>query len=323
MQQTLKIKTASIEHGPRSRTGRPVVKTGTPLGDVLQKCLECDSDHVLVVDEDGSLFGVASLAAIGDFVRDRDNDILWQDRPVESIVMLPFSTETSDNLHNSRDYAASSVSECLSVFEEEQLVALMTGSDSLLSWNRIEQAVSHAATDPVTLLPNRAHYDRRLAEEWDRALRIRTSIGIAIIDVDYFKEVNDQFGHNEGDRVLRSIAECCREQLRSYDLLARHGGDELAGIFCAQKPEELDFAVARLLSAVNNVSLAVDGSSRLSLSIGMAIARPCDGDCSWKQLAEHADVCLYESKRKGRNQAHLMTLNNGTPEQKRQILPAP
>ena len=320
MQRTLKFMASSVDSRPRAHTERPVVKTGTSLGDVFYKCLESNSDHVLVVDEDGSLFGVATLAAIGDLVRGWDNGMLWYERPVESIVMLSLSTETSGNPYKPGDQAASSVSECLSVFEDGDLVALMTGNDSLLSWNRIEQAVSHAATDPVTLLPNRAHFDRRLAEEWDRALRLGTSIGLAIIDVDYFKEINDQFGHSEGDRVLRSIADCCHEQLRSYDLLARHGGDEFAGIFCAQTPEELDVPISRLLSAVNGLSLAVDDSARLSLSIGTAIARPSAKDCSCTQLAEEADACLYESKRRGRNQAHLTTIVNGQPTPSRQIV---
>jgi len=224
MQRKLRFMKSSIDS--RSLSGSvPVVPMGTRLGDVFHKCIKLDSDHVFVVNEDGSLFGVASLAVIGDLIKSWDGGKIWCDRPVESIVMLPLDMKSTGEQCVSDENTRCLESECLTVFEDGDLVAVMTENDSLLSWNRIEQAASRTAIDSVTLLPNRAHFDRRLAEEWDRALRLGTTIGVAMIDVDYFKDVNDQFGHNEGDRVLRSIADCCREQLRSYDLLARHGGD--------------------------------------------------------------------------------------------------
>jgi diguanylate cyclase (GGDEF)-like protein len=319
MQRKLRFMKSSLDSRSLSESV-PVVPVGTCLGDVFYKCIEVGSDHVLVVDEDGSLFGVASLAAIGDVLKSWDGGTIWFDRPVESIVMLSLSAKSTGEQCVSDENVRCRESECLTVFEDGELVAVMTENDSLMSWNRIEQAASHTAIDPVTLLPNRAHFDRRLAEEWDRALRLGTAIGVAMIDVDYFKDVNDQFGHNEGDRVLRSIADCCREQLRSYDLLARHGGDEFAAIFCAQTPEEMDAPIARLLSAVNELTLHGNDGLRLSLSIGTAIAHPAAKDCSCMQLVEAADACLYESKNSGRDQAHVTTIVDGQPARSRQIV---
>lgn len=320
MQRKLKFMPSSIDSRPLNYARHPVVNVGTSLVDVFHKCIELDSEHALVVDEDGTLFGVVTLDTIGDLIRSRDCGTTWFDRPVESAVMLSLNSQTGKPQQANDENIRKAPTECLSVFEDGSLVAVMTEDDSLMSWNRIEQAVSHAATDPVTLLPNRAHFDRRLCEEWERAQQLGTTIGVAMIDVDYFKEINDRFGHSEGDRVLKSIADCCREQLRSYDLLARHGGDEFAAIFCAQTPEELDVPIARLLSAVNELTVKADSGVRLSLSIGTAVTCPSADHCSKEQLIEAADACLYESKNKGRNQTHLTAFANGRPTEFRQVV---
>lgn len=320
MSRKLKFMPSSIDSRPLRHSRPPVVRVGASLGDVFHNCIELDSEHALVVNEDGTLFGVVTLNAIGDLMRSLDSGTPWFDRPVESAVMLSLDTHTSGIQRSDNENISKRATECLSVYEDGSLVAVMTGNDSLMSWNRIERAVSDTATDPVTLLPNRAHFDRRLSEEWERAQRLGTTIGIAMIDVDYFKDINDTFGHSEGDRVLKSIADCCREQLRSYDLLARHGGDEFAAIFCAQTPEELDLPIARLLSAVNELKVNADGEVRLSLSIGTAVACPSTNDCSREQLIEVADACLYESKNKGRDQAHLTAFVDGQPTEFRQVV---
>lgn len=319
MQHELKFIPSSIDSHPRGQSRHPVVPVGTSLGDVFHSCIDAGSEHAFVVDEEGILFGVVTLSVIGDLMRNWVSGTAWFDRPVESAVMLSLNAGRDAARLENVGNASRPSKECVSVFEDDTLVAVMTGNDSLLSWNRIEQAVSHAATDPVTLLPNRAHFDRRLVEEWDRAQRLGTTIGVAMIDVDYFKEINDRFGHGAGDDVLKSIADCCHEQLRSYDLLARHGGDEFAAIFCAQAPEELDVPIARLLSAVKNVAVKADGHARLGLSIGTAVACPSAMDCSREQLVKAADACLYESKNKGRNQAHVTTFVDGQPTEFRQI----
>lgn len=123
-----------------------------------------------------------------------------------------------------------------------------------------------------------------------------------------------------GDDVLKSIADCCQQQLRSYDLLARHGGDEFAAIFCSQAPEELDVPIARLLSAVKQIAVKADDRVRLGLSIGTAVASPSINDCSREQLVKLADACLYQSKNKGRDQAHLTTFVGGQPSEFRHIV---
>lgn len=319
MQHELNFMKSSIESRPFKPGRAPVVAVGTPLGEVFHKCIDLGAEHALVVNNDGGLFGVATMTAIGDATRSWADGTVWFDRPVESIVMLSLDSEFSPGQTNGAK-TERVTGDCLSVFEDNALVALMTENDSLLSWNRIEQAISHAATDPVTLLPNRAHFDRRFVEEWDRAGRLGTTIGIAMIDVDYFKRINDRFGHSAGDRVLKNIADCCREQLRSYDLLARHGGDEFAAIFCARTSEELDVPIARLLTSVNQLSVGEGEESPLSLSMGIAVMAPGTNDCSPEQLVATADRCLYESKNKGRNQAHLATVVDDHPATSRQIV---
>jgi len=95
---------------------------------------------------------------------------------------------------------------------------------------------------------------------------------------------------------------------------------EFAAIFCAQTPEELNVPIARLLSAVNELTMHGNDGLRLSLSIGTAIAHPAAKDCSCMQLVEAADACLYESKNSGRDQAHVTTIVDGQPARSRQIV---
>jgi diguanylate cyclase len=194
----------------------------------------------------------------------------------------------------------------------------MTNEDVLLSWNRLEPALARAAMDALTSLPNRAHFERRFQEEWQRASRLGLTLGLLMIDVDHFKQVNDTFGHLRGDMVLAAVAQCCQKQLRSYDLVARFAGDEFVAVTCGCSVEDIDLPIRRLQDSIRSLNLQFDGNHvPTSLSIGASVV--CSGlnNLKAEELLESADQCLYLAKRSGRNRAYRVELSgdgtSGTP----------
>jgi diguanylate cyclase (GGDEF)-like protein len=171
-----------------------------------------------------------------------------------------------------------------------------------------EQLAAIAATDALTGLANRRAFDERLAAEWRRSVRNRTSVALLMIDADQFKLYNDRYGHPEGDRVLKGIAECMLSRTRRPgDLCSRFGGEE----FTILLPEtELDGAL-RIAEGIRAAVLALalpHADSLLgivSVSIGVAALYPMLNE-SGADLVSRADAMLYDAKRAGRNRVHAV-----------------
>ena len=156
-----------------------------------------------------------------------------------------------------------------------------------------------ANVDPLTGIPNRRAFFEEAEEIFERrdpALPGRHAV--LMIDVDYFKEVNDTYGHRVGDRVLSVVAAGVKSQLRSADLVGRYGGDELViALTGCDGPAALAVA-ERIRSVVAATPVAVDGGAvNVTLSIGVAGA---EGDEGLLPVLARADLALYEAKRAGR-----------------------
>ncbi len=155
-----------------------------------------------------------------------------------------------------------------------------------------ERLLTEARTDPLTKLLNRRALDERLEAELARQARAGGSVSLLLLDIDHFKQVNDEFGHAHGDMVLRGVADAMREVARTGDVAARIGGDEFALLVVDAGPDGAAVAAERLVENMRKMGVTV--------SVGAATA---DGDTrrTVQSLLQAADQALYAAKRAGRD----------------------
>ena len=163
-----------------------------------------------------------------------------------------------------------------------------------------ERAVSHrAAHDSLTELPNRAWFIERLTQALAHANRQGSMVGVYFVDLDGFKAVNDELGHDVGDQVLFALAGRLDRSIRPGDTLARYGGDEFT-ILCEDIPgvAEASEIAERILRALSQPVQVSGGEVRLDASIGVALGDPGEGTAA--TLIRDADMAMYEAKRAGK-----------------------
>jgi diguanylate cyclase (GGDEF)-like protein len=158
-----------------------------------------------------------------------------------------------------------------------------------------------AQTDSLTGLLNRRAFEEILRRELVRASRAGGSMGIMMIDLDYFKQVNDSMGHFAGDDVLRIVATVLRDSTRPSDVLARYGGEEFVVLLRNVGTEEAKSAAERIRVTIASLA-GLPGSVTLTASIGVAVSQPMD---TVTEFLLRSDEALYCSKREGRNQVSV------------------
>ncbi|HEV3136861.1 MAG TPA: GGDEF domain-containing protein, partial [Pirellulales bacterium] len=150
-------------------------------------------------------------------------------------------------------------------------------------------------TDPLTGVSNRRAFDEALNSLLAQKDRYSTPLSLAILDIDFFKQINDKQGHLDGDRVLQDLAQVLRDNIRECDVLARYGGEE----FVILMPNTELPAACNL---TERIRAAVNGSLSITVSTGVAAA---NGDEDGSELVARADAALYMAKKAGRNCVYL------------------
>lgn len=180
---------------------------------------------------------------------------------------------------------------------EDTRQALEDKQRQLMELNR--QLEIMATTDPLTGLANRREFETALKAhlaDWKRHNRPFT---LALIDVDFFKQINDTFGHDQGDQVLADVAAVLSREARETDFVARIGGEEFAVLLAQTRQHEARPLADRLRQGVQNRTLdSFPGDTRVTISIGIAQASPDDTTTS---LFSRTDQALYAAKNAGRN----------------------
>jgi diguanylate cyclase len=167
-----------------------------------------------------------------------------------------------------------------------------------------DEWVKRALHDPLTNLPNRSLLTDRIDQALIRAQRNGTAVAVLFIDLDNFKEVNDQYGHLVGDQLLVATGERLRQHLRASDTAGRLGGDEFVVLLEIRDQNDPVKMVAERLRRALHVPLLLEPAPiALSASIGIAISQ--GGSASINDLLDQADAALLQAKNSGKDQVTL------------------
>ena len=165
-----------------------------------------------------------------------------------------------------------------------------------------------ANTDPLTLIANRRHFFEVAGTELARAQRYNHPLSLLLLDIDYFKNINDQYGHHAGDQVLKFFATFYRENLRRIDFIARFGGEEFIVLLPETGLSEAAMLAERLRSRLADeiiYTLPEEKSLNITVSTGISLFEGA-GD-TIQTLLSRADEALYRAKRQGRNRCEIAT----------------
>jgi len=191
-------------------------------------------------------------------------------------------------------------------FDTEELVArvkvhlkVKNLQDDLKRTNELLLELSN--TDHLTGLFNRRYLMEALGKEVQRSLRKKGNLSLIILDIDHFKQVNDRYGHLQGDVVLQKVALQLQKELRAYDTAARYGGEEFIAVLPDATLEEAVFVANRVRASVHGTRFS-GALSELSLTVSIGVARFSSPDCtSVDSFIKLADDALYRAKANGRN----------------------
>jgi diguanylate cyclase (GGDEF)-like protein/PAS domain S-box-containing protein len=164
---------------------------------------------------------------------------------------------------------------------------------------RIKELEKLALIDELTRLPNRRHFDDHLGHRLAELQRHDRPFGVLMMDVDLFKQVNDEHGHETGDAILRLVARTLDANCRGFDIVARWGGEEFGAIISHVNARQLALVAEKFRAMVAASDLRLpDQALGVTISVGAAAAQI--GDTA-ESLVKRADQALYEAKRQGRN----------------------
>ncbi len=158
--------------------------------------------------------------------------------------------------------------------------------------------------DPLTQVLSRVSFLRSLQEALERFYKFKVKFSFCLIDVDYFKKINDTYGHLAGDLVLRKIGEILKSSLRGKDLVGRYGGEEFGIILLDIDKEEAKKVVERIRKNVEkHIFLYEDKKIKVTISAGVTDVKDYD---TINTLIKRADIALYKAKNNGRNRVEVL-----------------
>jgi len=222
-------------------------------------------------------------------------------RSTRSVIYIPLKVQRSkvgflafDNVLSRRHIGY------LDFISLQQFASQMALSiDNARLFERVQELSNY---DELTRLPVRRYFNEKFAEEIYRAKRFNLTLSLMILDIDFFKQINDNYGHQIGDWALQEVSRIVRTSLRQTDVPCRFGGDEMVIMLPSTNSEEAKVIAKRLKDRINTLTLPTKytGGEEIHISISQGIATfPADAD-SAEALLEKADQALYVVKKNGR-----------------------
>lgn len=200
-------------------------------------------------------------------------------------------------------------------FKPDQFPVVMAFADqvatALQNMRLFSQVERQAITDPLTGLYNRRYFSTMAHIEIERSVRYGHALSVLMFDIDHFKSVNDTFGHDIGDEVLKELANRSHACLRQLDLLCRQGGEEFIALLPETASKEAYEVAERLRRSVHDQPFMTSaGSISISISLGVAGLEQAT-EANLDGLVKHADQAMYLAKDSGRNRSAIWTFNRG------------
>jgi len=161
-----------------------------------------------------------------------------------------------------------------------------------------------AQRDALTGAHNRAYFDDALSKEFDLAVRHGWPLSVAMLDLDYFKRINDTYGHAVGDAALQSVTRVIQSQIRNGDIFARYGGEEFVLLFPGTPGEAAAKVLSRIRETIASFHHTVDADTSFKVTVSIGLASHGNGQGairSGMDLVNAADRALYLAKAQGRN----------------------
>jgi diguanylate cyclase (GGDEF)-like protein len=166
-------------------------------------------------------------------------------------------------------------------------------------WKENRALAERAAHDPLTGLLTRQAFGEIALHLAHLARRQASTVGIMMLDLDFFKRINDTYGHQAGDRVLKAVSQIVQSKIRAADLASRYGGEEILIFMSDTQSKTANLVAERIRKSVDS---AKPEGIEISLSIGLVIGiMTGDPQAELYRFINQADTCLYDAKRNGRN----------------------
>lgn len=249
-----------------------------------------------------ALMGMPAAALQGDTF---SHCLLPEDRPVfeEALAKARKGAEV-------RRTVVRFARDALHVIWMELSVAVIDGGfvgalHDITEQKRVQDQLEYIAHyDVLTTMPNRTLLSDRINQAMDRCERLNVSLAVAFLDLDGFKSINDNHGHEAGDQLLTALAKRLKSSLREGDSIARIGGDEFVAVLVdLDFPHQCDSVLQRMLAAASDTVTVGDLSLKVSASIGVTLYPQDRADA--EQLIRHADQAMYVAKQEGKNRFHF------------------
>lgn len=198
------------------------------------------------------------------------------------------------------DYITKPFNEMEFIARVKVLLRLKSLQDELYQANKKLEKLS--IIDGLTGIFNHRYFQERFSEALKNAKESKKSLIIGLFDLDYFKVVNDTYGHIVGDKVLKRVVEIMKKNLNKQDILARYGGEEFVVVFYNDDINEVFSVCERILKEVESFNFSADDKNfNITISCGLARFNPEIENIDKDKLLHKADMALYNSKREGRN----------------------
>ncbi len=275
------------------------------IGEMIDKFFADYLIYIFIKDENTGVNALAWPSACSDkkilnMIPNFENKIFTNDK---KILALPLRSEGKDV----GILVAKSTNEEISEKDVDYLTQLSAQIATTINRaNVYAEILKHATLDALTGFYNRRQLEERIKQEVSNAKRQKAPLCGIMTDVDFFKGVNDTYGHAVGDLVLKTIAKIIRGQLREYDIAGRYGGEEFSILLPFTKIEEAQMVAERLRQSIENKVIDISKVNtesdvktiQVTISLGIYEMKEEDND---EDLLKKADKALYQAKNTGRN----------------------